>query len=171
MNRKGLPDDEKEGVFGRLVAQMGVMKRSADQRLGVLSRLVQFGIVGGGGIVVDISFFTLLLYLQVHVGIARMLAICLAMTFNFLGNRMITFRETREVHPLKQYWKFVASCSLGAMISWAVSVGLIYWVPQFYFRPQVCALAGIVVGLISNFTLSYRWVFASDGAATRTGEA
>jgi dolichol-phosphate mannosyltransferase len=134
------------------------LKRLADQRLGVLSRFVQFCFVGASGMVVDLSVYWGLLKLALALPIARAIAIWIAMTWNYMLNRRLTFSYSRHEGILLQYLRFAGACAVGAVISWSIAVGLVY----FSFFAQhvfIAAIIGIVVGTISNFLISLLWVF------------
>jgi dolichol-phosphate mannosyltransferase len=159
------------------------LKRLADHKYGWFSRLFQFCLVGLTGTVVDLGSYAALIalavprfrdavvavfgpgsFLGLHckgvaLGLAGAIAIWLAMTWNFFLNRRLTFSHTRTDSVLHQYWKFVVTCSLGALISLAIRVSLPYKIPFFDAHKLVAALIGIVVGLLFNFTLSLKWVF------------
>jgi dolichol-phosphate mannosyltransferase len=134
------------------------LKRLADYKFGWLASLVEFCLVGLTGIIVDLGSFWLLLRV-LPITVARALAIWLAMTCNFFGNRRFTFSHSRHGDLLVQYVKFVATCGLGALVNWSTSVGLAQWVGFFSRHVLVAAVAGIILGTMFNFTLSYLWVF------------
>ncbi len=136
------------------------LKRLADFKFGGLSQFVQFCCVGGTGMVWDLGTFGLLLHLGAAVPVARALAIWVAMTWNFVLNRWVTFGAAGTRGILRQYGRFVASCGLGAVVSWSVSVGLLAIVPPFRWNAIICAIVGILAGTVCNFALSRYWVFA-----------
>ena len=145
------------------------LKRLADFRFGSLSRFGQFCLVGGLGMVVDLSLYLLLLRLlvadpvaqSVRLGIARASAIAVAMTWNFWLNRRLTFSYARHQNILGQYLRYVVTNSFGALLSWAVSQMLPLLVVRLRSDAGLigAAMAGILVGLISNFTMSHYIVF------------
>jgi len=146
-------------TVSELIRFVRQFKRLADVRYGGFSRLVQFCLVGATGMVVDLSMLAVLLALHLSFGPARALAILAAMTWNYSFNRRVTFSYSRSGSILSQYPRFVASCSVGSFISWAVSVGLVDSTAFFAFLKFVAAFIGIVLGTFSNFTLSRWWVF------------
>ena len=81
------------------------------------------------------------------------------LTWNFFINRRLTFSFSRKGSPLRQYPRYVASCGVGAAVSWAVAVGLGAWVDFFARHLLTAAVAGILAGTVCNFTLSRYWVF------------
>ena len=66
------------------------IKRLYEYRLGWLARPLQFVLIGSSGMIVDLSFFALLSHV-LSFGPARASAIWLAMTWNFMLNRRLTF--------------------------------------------------------------------------------
>lgn len=169
--------------FKEQVNYLKHVKRLADYKYGWFSRLFQFCVVGGTGTVVDLATYAALIALAVPhfrralvallppghfpagheagiaLSMAGAIAIWVAMTWNFFFNRRLTFSHTRADSVLHQYWKFVVTCSLGAMISLAIRVSLPYKIAFFDAHKLAAALVGIVAGLLFNFTLSLKWVF------------
>jgi dolichol-phosphate mannosyltransferase len=136
------------------------LKRLGDYKFGPLSQFFQFCFVGGTGMVVDLSIFAGLLRFGVPLMLGRALAIWIAMTWNFLLNRRITFSTSRSGSIFRQYARFVPSCGLGAIVSWSVSMILIAVLPPFQHQVMTSAIVGIAAGTLSNFTLSRLWVFS-----------
>ncbi len=151
------------------------LKRLADFKFGWFSKLFQFCIVGGTGTIVDLVTYAALLDFVAHpiagavsapdkVGnpledAARVLAILVAMTWNFFFNRRLTYSHTRGTKILPQYWRFVMACSLGALVSLFISRILPRVIGFFRDHLLAAAVVGILVGLVINFTLSHKWVF------------
>jgi dolichol-phosphate mannosyltransferase len=151
------------------------LKRLADHRYGWFSRLFQFCLVGGTGTVVDLASYALLLDLAAHPlarataaaegpaqvmeDVARAIAILIAMTWNFIFNRRLTFSYARRDKIWPHYWKFVSACSVGAVISGVISRYLPRKITFFNDHLLAAAIVGIVIGLLLNFTLSQWWVF------------
>jgi dolichol-phosphate mannosyltransferase len=143
------------------------LKRLADFKYGDLSRFTQFAMVGATGVVVDLTTYASLLALSVPLTVARALGIWVAMSWNFILHRHFTFAFSRVENIRKQYWRFVTSCGLGAVISWSVAVSLPY-ASEFFSRvPLLAAGLGIVAGTVSNFLLSRHWVFRRRVGASR----
>ena len=133
-------------------------KRWAERRFGWFAFLAQFGLVGLTGMVVDVLCFAALTPIFA-LGLARALAIAIAMTWNFLLNRCFTFTDARREPFWKQYFLFCASCLVGALVNWAVSMVLCQGSPWFAAHPVAAAMAGVVAGFFLNFVLSRRFVF------------
>jgi dolichol-phosphate mannosyltransferase len=145
--------------FNKRWDQLRQLKRRYDSKAGNLARPTQFAAVGFTGMIVDLCAFSALLHLGLLLPVARALAIAFAMTWNFYLNRRLTFSYARSESALRQYLLFCASCSLGAIISWSVSVSLCSWNSYFGTHQRQAALVGIAAGLASNFLLSSKVVF------------
>lgn len=144
------------------------LKRLADYKYGAPARFLQFCAVGATGMVIDLSALTILLGLRLPFGVARALAIWIAMTWNFALNRNFTFRDARSLSALRQYPHFVAACLLGVVVNWSTSMALRQW-PPFAARVYVPAVAGILAGTLVNFLGSLWWVFRRTSGAQGRG--
>ena len=127
------------------------------------SHFLQFVVVGACGVLVNIAALTIFLKagLKLHLSVA--LAIGISMLSNFALNRRFSFSYSRSGPLLKQLAGFVVACSLGAVINYAVTMGVLRTFPHWI--PQLGALLGIVAGTGVNFILCRIVVFRS-----RTGE-
>jgi dolichol-phosphate mannosyltransferase len=135
------------------------LKRLYDYRYGKISQFIQFCFVGLTGLIVDLSCYTLLMKFGLSLSVARALAIGLALTWNFFLNRRLTF-DLYAHHPLvPQYLRFVLACSVGAVVNWSASVGLVREVVWFGSHRYLAAIAGVAAGTIFNFLISFKWVF------------
>jgi len=135
------------------------LKRLADFKWSEISLFFQFCLVGLTGVVIDLSAYTVFLYLAVSLRLARALAIWIAMTWNFWLNRRLTFSYGRKEGLFGQYLRFAGSCGVGAVVSWSISVFLSQHVSIFKNQLYLAAIIGIVAGTLSNFLLSRYWVF------------
>jgi putative flippase GtrA len=81
-------------------------KTSPRLRAGLLGhrtfrQLVKFGLVGATGFVINVSVFAFCLrVLDVHYRIAYVIAFCVAVTNNFVWNRVWTFRHQKDDSPV-----------------------------------------------------------------------
>jgi dolichol-phosphate mannosyltransferase len=82
------------------------------------------------------------------------------MVFNFVLNRRFSFGETRQGGWLRQFVGFMAACSVGALINYAVTLLLLGRVASL--RPQLAALLGIAAATAFNFVASRYLVFRSS---------
>ena len=135
------------------------MKRLAEYKYGEFFRFALFCLVGLTGMAVDLLSYSTFLYYGVGLKLSRAMAIFIAMTWNFWLNRRVTFSYGRHLSVCKQYLRFVASCGIGMMISWSISVVLSENVDMFNGKILLAAIIGIFAGTLTNFTLSRYWVF------------
>ncbi len=137
------------------------LKRLADFKFGVFSRFAQFCAVGASGMAVDLAAYAVLLGISLPTWLARAIAIWVAMTWNFALNRHFTFSDGRALSALRQYPRFVLSCSVGALVSWSLAMGLgrtSLLAPHVY----IAAVLGIVAGTLVNFVASLYWIFRRE---------
>jgi dolichol-phosphate mannosyltransferase len=129
-------------------------------KLGHAGRLLQFVLVGSTGMVVDLLVYAFALSI-LPLQAARGLAIWLAMSWNFLLNRRLTFPDADQKPVWGQYVLFCLSCSLGAIVNWGVSVGLTEMIPLFDRWKLLAAVVGVLTGTIFNYVLSCRVAFGT----------
>jgi dolichol-phosphate mannosyltransferase len=148
-------------------------KRLADHRFGNLSRLVQFCMVGASGMVVDLTCYALFQWVFAHTGLAArslpvigpldlaaaaVVAVGLALTWNFTINRRLTFSDARHGTTLRrQYATYVASNALAILVNLTLRLRLPQYVPFFRRHKLMAAVVGIVVATGISFSMA-RWV-------------
>jgi dolichol-phosphate mannosyltransferase len=158
------------------------LKRLADDRFGNASRLLQFCFVGASGMVVDLTFYALLQFIfartelagmtaplvggSMGLAVAAVIAIAVALTWNFSINRRLTFNDARQGSIARQYVRYVFSNLLGIGVS--LSLRLILPNTFGFFRSH--RLAAAVVGIVAATGISFsmaRWfVFGHRQSAT-----
>jgi dolichol-phosphate mannosyltransferase len=126
--------------------------------------LAQFCAVGASGLVVNVATLTLMVLLGMPARIAAAVAIGVAMFTNFLLNRRITFSYARTGPFFRQMVGFFTASSLGAVLNYGTMLLLFASFPLLETYPQPAAVAGTLVGLVSNFLLSRFVVFAKSPA-------
>jgi dolichol-phosphate mannosyltransferase len=135
------------------------LKRLADFKLGEISYIVQFCLVGTTGMITDLLIYSLLISMEVPLSLARLLAIWVAITWNFWLNRRLTFSYSRKGSIVKQYLQFFGSCSLGAIVSWSIATLIPQKMGIVTDYILLAAIIGIGAGTFANFTLARFWVF------------
>ena len=125
------------------------VRRLFTYKYGTWSHLLQFLVVGGLGMIVNLAALTLLLMVGTPTKIAIALGIFIAMVFNFALNRRFTFSYARSGSVTKQFFGFVAACSLGALVNYLVTIQLLAVIPGI--NPQLAAVFGIIAGSGINF--------------------
>lgn len=125
-------------------------------------RFIKFGIVGTSGIAINTSVLWLFKgVLGVPLAIAPIFAIGMAVFSNFMLNNHWTWSKNKHNHKhsfLHRLWRYYLSASLGALINYAFLLGLTHFFDVYYL---IANLAGIFLGMISNFMLGEFWVFKS----------
>lgn len=138
-----------------------------------LTKFASFSAVGSTGVAVDLSVLAVGLSLGLSSALAAVLAIWIAMSWNFALNRRFTFADDASAgvaQPgnrsnasrravLAQYGKFCVSCLTGAVVNWSVRVSLLASTVAFADRPYLASIAGIVCGLVFNYSICSRFVF------------
>ncbi len=132
-----------------------------DQALGhiVPARFVLFALVGGLGVFVHMAvLFSLHKGLGTSFLVGQSAAVIIAMTYNYLLNNILTFRDVRLKGwaLLKGWLIFSAVCGLGAIANVGVAS---YLFAQGYVMWTLSALAGIVVGAVWNYVMASRFTW------------
>jgi len=143
----------------------------------LIRQLATFGVVGLGGLVIDVGVFNLLRLTVlapelVHEGpfIAKVISTSLAIIANWLGNRYWTFRNHRRSQLIREGIEFVL-VSLGGML---IALACL-WVSH-YVLGYTSALAdnistnvvGLALGTAFRFTFYRLWVFHPDRPGSRS---
>jgi putative flippase GtrA len=134
-------------------------------------RFLRFGLIGAGGFIVDTS----VLWLMIHVvGLdkysGRGVSFMAAVTFTWLGNRTLTFRDRAARTALWREWAtFVAANALGGLVNLGLYTVLVTFAPPPANNPFLAVFAGVLAGLLFNFTLSSRVVFRDPSIPLRQG--
>ncbi|MEZ6061583.1 MAG: glycosyltransferase family 2 protein [Planctomycetaceae bacterium] len=118
----------------------------------------KFAAVGATGMLVDVLCFVGLLPVT-GLAAARALAILIAMTWNYELNRRLTFTESDHSRSVDGYLRFCSACSLGACLSWSMSLALVYAFEAFRRQPAGAAFIGAVAAAFVNYALCRVWVF------------
>ena len=128
-------------------------------KFGVWTQALQFLVIGGLGTIVNVVALTWLLAagLSEQAGVAA--AIVVAMCFNFALNRRFSFSHARHTAWPRQFLRYVAGSSVGALVNLVVTLGLLQVTTTL--SPQTCALLGIAGGMGFNFLASRYFVFRS----------
>jgi putative flippase GtrA len=129
---------------------------------------IRFAGVGTAGYFVNaaaLAFFTGHLGLTVDAALA--LSIFVAMSFTWLGNRYVTFRERRAhgARAIAEEWlRFVGANLTGAVVNYATALALVHYGPGWLANKFVAQAIGVLAGLVFNFTLSRFLVFRGGSA-------
>lgn len=159
--------------------ELSFIKSYVDHKFGSVSRLVQFCTVGFSGMFVDLTSYAgfqalfknsalghyalPLVKSTADLALAGFLAIWLAITWNFILNRRLTFNDARRNSTfLRQYGTYVLSNALALCVSFVLRI----WLPsRFAFfddHKLVAAFVGIVIATGISFNMTRYFVFASS---------
>lgn len=133
------------------------LRRLAIHKYGTWSHLTQFAAVGALGAIGNLALLTAFLHAGMTVSWAVASAIALSMVFNFVLNRRFSFSYARQGSIVRHFVGFVAACSLGALVNYALTLTLMR--APIGASPQVAALAGIAAGSLLNFLTNRYLVF------------
>jgi dolichol-phosphate mannosyltransferase len=150
-------------------------KRLADHQYGNFSRLIQFCFVGASGMFVDLSSYALFQWLlehtrlatqsirlgqfewPAHVATAAVVAVALALVWNFSLNRRLTFNDARGGSIVRQFFAYVLSNAVSVPLSLFLRLQLPEWHPFFASHRLAAAVVGIVVATTVSFSMA-RWI-------------
>lgn len=126
----------------------------ADKSIGrwIPARLLMFGLVGAIGLVVHLSLLSIGLAVGAGFSTAMALAVVGAITFNFVLNNSLTYRD-RRLKGAAWLWgliSFYAVCGIGAIAN--VGVGSIAF--NSHYSWWLAGVAGAAVGSVWNFAAS-----------------
>ncbi|WP_206030122.1 GtrA family protein [Roseomonas sp. AR75] len=124
-------------------------------------QFLKFGVVGTIGFVVD----TAVLYAGLALGLGlyggRAVSYLAAATTTWALNRAWTFRGQGSGPALRQWAVFVAVNLVGFACNYGTYALLVAFVPFVANHPILGVAAGSLAGMVGNFVLSRRFVFAS----------
>lgn len=119
-----------------------------------------FGIVGATGFVVNVGTLYLVRgFTGLYAG--GLIAWVVAATVTWLLNRSWTFKARGRERSLGRQWTlFLAANFVGFVLYYGTYVALVTYAPFFATQPIAAVFAGMIVGMIANFTLSRNLVFS-----------
>jgi len=127
---------------------------------GELALFLKFGLVGGGGFLVDALVLQAGLALGLGPAAARAVSVLVAMHATFLANDALVFREHRA-RPLPARWAgYLLANSFGALCNYAVFLALTGSGAPGLSRPLAALAVGSAIGWGVNYAgsrmLAYR---------------
>ena len=131
------------------------LRRLYTFRYGNWSHLAQFLVVGASGLAINLLALTLLLRWDAPEKPAVAAAILVSMLWNFALNRRFSFSYARNQSIVRQFFGFIAACSIGAVVNYVTTTGL--W-PVLPYK-QLAATVGVLAGTLFNFAASRFLVF------------
>jgi len=121
-------------------------------------RFIAFSLVGGLGLVVHLAVLTLLYKVEATSFLwAQAGATLVAMTFNYVLNNVLTYRDLRlrGWAFVRGWFSFVLACGVGAV----ANVGVAVYLYEYDALWLSSALAGVLVGAVWNYAVTavYTW--------------
>ena len=136
------------------------LRRLYIHKFGNTMHLLQFLVVGGSGVIVNLATLTLLLSFGLPEAVCLAGGIATSLVTNFLLNRRFTFSYARGNSIWRQFAGFVASSSIGMAVNYSVALYLrAHVLPETSYTLQLAALLGIASGMVFNFLGSRYVVF------------
>ncbi len=127
-----------------------------------LRQFAQFCLVGGSGLVVDTIVYVALTELRgTDPRLATIPAFLVAVTWNFMLNRLWTFRQKSTGHLLPAYLRFVGVCGGGWLVRFLI-ISMLLQIPLMARGRMhyLANFAGILVATLFNFLGSKYFAFA-----------
>ena len=173
ISRKNKPTGARLGH-----TELSFLKSFIDHKYGNVSRLIQFCAVGLSGMIVDLTLYALfqaafrdtaLKSATVPViggsgdlALAGLLAVWMAMTWNFLINRRVTFNDARRNSSIvRQYLTYATGNALAIGVSLVIRLWLPTQVAFFNDHKLAAAVVGIVLATGISFSMARYFVFKS----------
>lgn len=123
-----------------------------------------FGLIGGVGLFVNLGLYNILVatVLVGHEMIANILAVCLTILFNWVLNRIFTFKTTEKKAHIEALQFFISSA-----IALPLNIFCLYITRDvFDFKSALAANVSIIVatalGMVLKFILYKFWVFKTS---------
>lgn len=123
------------------------------------ARVLMFGLVGASGFVVDVACYLVLGWAGVEHRLARFLSFWPAVTWNWLGNRKVTFRARPRQPRVRQWARFVTASLVGLTANVGGYTVLTSVFEVFDRHRPLAFMIGVGLGGSFNFLLSNLYVY------------
>lgn len=121
--------------------------------LGLVGKLLQYGVTGGIAAVVDAGGFMLLVNAKLGIVVASCLSFCVAALVNYNLTSRFVFNRDATIRGLAA---FTAAALIGLMVNIGVTLLAVFTVG---LPPLAAKLTGIGSAFIVNFLINLRIVF------------
>ncbi|MGK9452950.1 GtrA family protein [Acidithiobacillus caldus] len=127
-----------------------------------LHQLLRFGISGVAGFLVDASFVALGTQI-IGIGpfLSQVISFGAAVTVTWLINRHWTFAEHASDKWMREFGRYIAANSIGAVANNSVYTILVLTAATFSKDPVLAVAAGSVAGMVFNYSSSVFLVFSA----------
>lgn len=128
----------------------------------ISKQFLQFLAVGGSAFLVDFGIFYIGLNFFDHsLYVVRSYAFFFAVLVTFYGNRRFTFKDRFHLPSKVQIPKAFTSALLSLIPNFTVFTVIVALFPSPIFH-YIAFVLGVVVGTISNYVLSDKYIFNSE---------
>ncbi len=125
-----------------------------------LHQLLRFGISGVAGFLVDAGIVALSTQVfLVGPVLSQVISFSVAVTVTWLINRHWTFAEHASDEWLREFGRYIAANSIGAVVNNSVYAILVLTAVTFSKDPVLAVAAGSVAGMVFNYSSSNFLVF------------
>ena len=152
---------------------------SRDSRVALFHQLLSFGLVGGVGLVVDVTVFNALRTTifephLVHSGpiIAKVISTSIAIVVNWIGNRYWTFRTERRTETRAAVMREGIEFAVVSLIGAGIALGCL-WISHYGLGftsvlddNLATNVVGLALGTAFRFALYRFWVFSGRRRGT-----
>lgn len=126
------------------------------------NQYIKFSVVGGTGTIINLLvFYYLFNILNTNLNAASVFAFIIACANNFILNFLWTFKNTNlgdnSQKKLFMYFKFLSVSLIGLLLNLLILNFVVHTIGES--AAIMGQLAGILLGSISNFFFSRKWVF------------
>ena len=122
-------------------------------------RMLCFALIGGSGLVIDIGCYLALHWVGVEHRVARFLSFWPAVSWNWLLNRSVTFRDRAREPRARQWARFVAGSLVGLVVNVGSYAALTSFTGVFDRHRLFALLIGVGLGGVVNFALATLFVY------------
>ena len=134
-------------------------------KVGDFKELLQFGMVGTIGFLVDSGTLLLLMYFGLNPYWGRLGSFFIAVSCTWVLNRNFTFKAKKTTTLGTEWVKYLMANSLGAILNYGVYALLLSKVEFVAQWPVIGVAAGSIVGLLANYINSRVFVFGNKQKA------
>jgi putative flippase GtrA len=124
-------------------------------------RFFIFGIIGFIAFLIDLGFFNLFYSIALGFLLSRVLSAIIAMVFNFILNRNITF-SARHTPVKKQIVKWLIVYTIGIGLNTLVGKLVIVFLGESVLNANIAFFSGLLVSVPICFLGSLLWAFKKD---------
>lgn len=119
-------------------------------------RIFMFALVGFLGIIVNMIFYNIFVYLGLRVDISATFSALIAMMENFILNRNITWKDKKNDNFFMEAVKFLFVSLCGIVINISILSGLHY---KFKVNYNIANFVGICGAVLWNYNLNRLWIW------------